>query len=195
MTVIIGDTFLWLHLPKTGGTSMNRLFRERALTGVTVDPNEPPQKHDSVALRESRGNWQAGDRRHFITARRLVHWLISDWLHKRRQMSLPTLDFEPVRSGLYYLLRLGGTWVASDWWLQYFEVDERVNALRLAHLQDDLNQHLLRLLPQGISPFPTPPRDNRKPSAMASDEPRFTDSDRRRIAAVNPRWSQWQQRV
>ena len=43
MTVIIGDTFLWLHLPKTGGTSMNRLFRERALTGVTVDPNEPPR--------------------------------------------------------------------------------------------------------------------------------------------------------
>jgi hypothetical protein len=56
--LIVGDTFLWLHLPKSGGTSMNRLFRKRALPGVAVDPNETPQKHDSVPVHESRGNWQ-----------------------------------------------------------------------------------------------------------------------------------------
>jgi hypothetical protein len=194
-SVIVGDSFLWLHLPKTGGSSMNRLFRERALPGVVVDPDKLSAKHDSVRLRESRSSWRAGHRRRFITARLLENWLISDWQHKRRHMNRPDLEFEPVRSGLYYSLRLGGTWVAADWWLHYFEVDEHVTALRLEHLQIDLNRYLLPLLPAGTAPFHTPPRENGKPSAMAVDEPRFNAEDLQRIAAVNPRWNAWQQQV
>lgn len=192
--MIIADAFLWLHLPKTGGTSMNRLFRERALAGVSVDPDDTPQKHDSIALRESRCPWRAGDRRRFITARPLPHWLISDWQHKRRHMNLPELPFEPVRSGLFYSLRLGGTWVAADWWLHYFEVDEQVTALRLEHLQHDLNHHLLPLLPAGTAPFTTPPRENAKP-ANTTATATFTGDDLARIAAVNPRWSAWERQV
>ena len=192
--MIIGDRFLWLHLPKTGGTSMNRLFREQGLEGVLVDGDDTPAKHDSVPLRESRGNWRAGDRCRFITARRLETWLISDWQHKRRHMNLPDLDFEPVRSGLFYSLRLGGTWVAADWWLQYFELDERVTALRLEHLCADLNQLLLPLLPAGTPPFQSPPRDNARPAAVGA-APDFTATDRAQIRAVNPRWSAWEEQV
>ena len=82
--MIIADAFLWLHLPKTGGTSMNRLFQERKLSGVEVDDDSTSLKHDSVALRESRGPWRANARQRFITSRRLDDWLISDWEHKRR---------------------------------------------------------------------------------------------------------------
>ncbi len=192
--MIIADSFLWLHLPKSGGTSTNRLFRERALAGVIVDADDASHKHDSIALRESRGSWRAGQRRRFITARRLEHWLISDWQHKRRHMNLPELPFEPVRSGLFYSLRLGGTWVAADWWLQYFEVDERITALRLEHLQEDLNRHLLPLLPAGTAPFAKPPRENAKP-AVINSSPALTNDDRTHIAAVNPRWRAWEQRV
>ena len=103
---------------------MNRLFRERQLTGIEVDSDATAAKHDSIALREQRSSWRAGSRRRFITARRLQAWLISDWQHKRRHMNLPDLDFTPVRSGLFYSMRLGGTWVAADWWLQYFALDQ-----------------------------------------------------------------------
>ena len=191
--MIVGDTFLWLHLPKTGGTSMNRLFRQRALAGVDVDRDDTAAKHDSVALREQRSSWRAGPRRFFITARRLDHWLISDWQHKRRHLNLPDLDFEPVRCGLFFSLRLGGTWVAADWWLQYFEISEEVTALRLEHLTADLNTHLLPMLPSGTAPFTSLPRVN---AAGHTDvAPVFTAADRQRIAAVNPRWSLWQQQL
>ena len=192
--MIIADAFLWLHLPKTGGTSMNRLFQDRQLSGIEIDDDSTSLKHDSVALRESRGEWRAHGRQRFITSRRLEDWLISDWAHKRRHMNLPELDFEPVRSGLFYSLRLGGTWVAADWWLQYFELDEQVTALRLEALHDDLNRLLLPLLPEGTTPFEAPPRENTRP-AQANEMPSFSSAERQRIAAVNPRWDAWQKKV
>lgn len=174
---------------------MNRLFRERAIEGVRVDSDDTAAKHDSISLRESQTSWRAGTQQRFITARRLEHWLISDWQHKRRWMNCPELDFTPVRSGLFYSLRLGGTWVAADWWLQYFEVDHTVQALRLEALQEDLNQYLLPLLPTSTAPFQTPPRENTKPNQMTADEPCFSGDDLDRITATNPRWHAWQERI
>ena len=110
-------------------------------------------------------------------------------------MNLPDLDFEPVRSGLFYSLRLGGTWVAADWWLQYFGVDETVTALRLEHLQDDLNRLLLPLLPADTPRFGALPRVNAKPSSANRSQPSLNQDDLARITAVNPRWNRWQQQL
>ena len=80
-------------------------------------------------------------------------------------MDLPDLPLEPVRSGLFYSLRLGGVWVAADWWLRYFELGESVTALRLEHLAEDLNRHLLPLLPAATAPLlqDALPRENARP--------------------------------
>jgi hypothetical protein len=192
--MIQSPAFIWLHLPKTGGTSMNHLFRSLAVADLQVDDDSTPQKHDSIALRESRGSWRAGDRPRFITARRLSDWLVSDWSHKRRHMDLPDLPFEPVRSGLFYSLRLGGTWVAADWWLQYFDVDERTESLRIEHLETDLNAKLLPLLPAGTPAIAAPERHNVDPQQQGSTIT-FTVEEHARMRAANPRWWQWQQRV
>lgn len=190
--LIDSPAFIWLHLPKTGGTSFSELFRQHRLPGCTVDPDHLDSKHDSIAVRENRSGWRAGERPRFITSRRLENWLISDWQHKRRHMNLPNLDFDPVRRGLFYSLRLGGSWVAADWWLQYFEVDDTVTALRLEHLQSDLNRSLLPLLPAGTPPFGALPKKNAKPNKANHDQPHFNNEDLRCIAAVNPRWDRWQ---
>ena len=192
--MIIADRFLWLHLPKTGCTSMNRLFRDRLDDGVRVDPDDTPAKHDSVAFREQKSSWKAGDRRRFITYRPLEAWLISDWRHKCRHLNQADLDFTPVRSGLFYSLRLGGIWVTADWWLQYFEVTSAVTPLRLSHMSEDLNQHILPLLSPGTEAFEMLPRENAAAQKSAPTN-LFSPEDRLRIAANNPRWTSWDQNI
>lgn len=172
---------------------MNRLFRDRAIPGVAVDSDETSAKHDSIAMREAASGWRAGNRIRFITARTLEDWLVSDWHHKRRCMGVPSLDFEPVRNGLFYSFRLGGVWVAADWWLSYFEVDEAVIPLRLSSLIVDINSRLLPLLPKGVAAFEDAPRQNARPaSAQSPMNQCFSDADRCRIRAVNPKWSSWE---
>jgi len=175
---------------------MNRLMRQLNLADVVVDPDDQDSKHDSIRVREARSNWQAGTRQQFITARMLDRWLISDWQHKRRHMKLPDLPFEPVRSGLFYSLRLGGTWVAADWWLQYFSVDDSTIALRLENLVEDFNHLMLPFLPANTPPLQSAPKDNAKPSNIKlAEEPIFSQDDLKRIHTNNPRWSSWQQKI
>lgn len=186
--MIIADEFVWLHIPKTGGTSMNRLFRDSRIANILIDDDSSVSKHDSIALREGSSTWRCAGRKRFFTIRRLHYWLISDWHHKRRHMNLPNLDFQPVRSGLFYSLRLGGVWVSADWWLSYFDIDKFCIPLRLENLSSDLNRKVLPLLPDNSLPFQEIPIENSRPSSIDNNT-YFSESDLFRISATNPRWS------
>lgn len=173
---------------------MNKVFRERCDLGIVVDPDDTRAKHDSIELREANSDWRAGDRVRFITARPLADWLVSDWQHKRRHMGVPDLDFEPVRSGLFFSFRLGGVWTAADWWLSYFSVDQAVIPLRLSCLAHDVNKLLCPLLSAPHVALGDFPRENSRPSAdgPAPGEYQFSAGDLERIQRVNPRWTAWQ---
>ena len=172
---------------------MNKLFNDLNLPGLVVDPDDKASKHDSIAVRESKGLWRSLSRKRFITIRRLESWLISDWYHKRNYMGYPDLDFEPVRHGLFYSLRLGGVWVAADWWINYFDVEMCDYFLRMEYLADDLNHYLLPLLPKGTSRFTSLPNENINPNRKRTMQ--FRQEDLKTIEAVNPRWKAWENKV
>lgn len=185
--MIIGDRFIWLHLPKTGGTSASRLFSELAIPSIVADDQSLDNKHESIEARLPDWDFATESKSLFITLRRLPQWLLSDWHHKHLKMGLD-IPFEPVKSGLFYSLRLGGVWVAADYWLRYFRIENCTGVIRLEHLEEDVSEKIVPLLPAQAPPLRFP-RDNVN-SYSRDLASYFSSSDLRRIYACNPIWQQ-----
>ena len=190
--MIISDSFVWLHLPKTGGTSTAELFRRINIPGVNVDPDEIDAKHESTADRLRRSNVKETKRKIIITSRRLADWILSDWHHKTKKMGIK-LPFEPVKSGLFYSLRLGGTWVAADYWIHYFSARSCTHMVRLEHLEEDSNRYVLPLLPKGTQPLRFPRQNTNQYSRKIENF--FSKHDLNRIYGNNPAWTSWEEEV
>ena len=186
--MIITNKFIWLHLPKTGGTSTARTFRELDIPGISVDPDDIDAKHESIESRLD-GVKSCQEKVSIITTRRLASWLLSDWHHKTKKMGL-NLPFSPVTSGLFYSLRLGGTWVSADYWIHYFRATSCTYTVRLEHLEEDSNNFVLPLLPKGTKPLQFPRQNTNQYSNKIEDY--LGRSDLKRIYANNPAWSTWE---
>ena len=189
--MLISDSFIWLHLPKTGGTSTARLFRDINIPGICIDPDDIDAKHESIQHRLQGNNYKS-DKTTIITSRRLAHWLLSDWHHKTKKMGLE-LPFTPVKSGLFYSLRLGGTWVAADYWIHYFSATSCTHTVRLEYLEEDSNRYVLPLLPKGTQPLRFPRQNTNQYSRKIEDF--FSKHDLNRIYGNNPAWTSWEERV
>ena len=189
--MIRSEKFIWLHLPKTGGTSTAKLFRNLNIPQIQIDPDSVDTKHESIADRLGSNNYSKNTKT-IITSRRLANWLLSDWHHKTKKMGL-NLPFNPVKSGLFYSLRLGGTWVAADYWIHYFKAFDCHRVVRLENLESDSNQHVWPLLPEGTPKLKFPKRNSN--IYERSIENFFGDSDLQRIHTNNPAWSTWERTV
>ena len=189
--MITYKNFIWLHLPKTAGTSTAHLFRKLNIDGIVVDADEKDEKHQSIEARLETSNSTTNKAR-IITSRRLASWLISDWHHKTKKMGLK-LPFEPVKSGLFYSLRLGGTWVTADYWIHYFQANTCTNTIRIEYIEEDSNRIILPLLPQGTEKliFPKKNENNYKKNL----ENFFGKKDLKRIHVNNPAWTSWEQNI
>ena len=187
--MIVADRFIWLHLPKTGGTSTAKLFARLSLPSVLADNQSLDCKHESVEARFAA--WK-DSRPVFITLRRLPSWLLSDWHHKKLMMGLD-IPFEPVKSGLFYSLRLGGVWVAADYWMRYFRIESCTGVIRLEHLQEDAQVKIFPLLPARAQSLRFPMHNVNHYSRRLADY--FNSSDLQRIYSHNPIWRQQEQVV
>jgi len=156
---------------------------------LVIDPDDTDAKHDSIRIREDSSDWRLGNKKKFMNLRRLDSWLVSDWQHKRRHCGLSDLSFKPVQNGLFFSLRLGGVWVAADWWLIYFEASQNTEFLRLEYLEADINTLLLPHIsttPIEIQGIPIrnsiPCRDRRHSRFLVNS------IDNEVISQVNPLW-------
>ena len=183
--------FIWLHLPKTGGTSTAGLFRDLHIPGVDVDPDTEDSKHESIETRLGQAHRKTS-KLTIITSRHLASWLLSDWHHKTKKIGL-ALPFEPVKSGLFYSLRLGGIWVSADYWIQYFQVFKCDRVIRLENLEEDSNKFVWPLLPPGTPKLNFPNRNIN--FYQKNIEFFFSGRDLERVHSNNPAWSEWEQKI
>lgn len=190
--MIWNNKFVWLHMPKTGGTTMSRIFRNINDSSLNIDDDSEDKKHESIYDRKKRDiYWDIGKRKKLVNIRRLSTWLISDWKHKRKHMNLPDLSFEPVKSGLFYSVKLGGVWVAADYWLKYLNVDNNTQIIRLEFLEKDFKEYIFPL----TNPFNNTIVFDRKDNYIELNEKEkniytLSDSgDLEKVYTNNPYWA------
>lgn len=184
--MVITSNFVWIHLPKTGGTSVKEFFRSLQLSELFVENDNTPLKHDSIDRYEKRTGQSLEGRQKFFTLRRLQDWLVSDYYHKIRFLGL-SIPFDPVREGLFYSLRLGGEWVPADWWFDYFGIDKDYAPIRLERITEDVRAKVLPLLSlssEDLIEFPWANKNNYQRHKIY-----FSAEDLERIYLSNPQWS------
>ena len=104
----------WHHLPKTAGTTTDRLFQLSGLPLVWRDDQSSPDKH--LPPSEHHILPALGHRKKLINIRRLPDWLLSNFHHKQLLMKLD-IDIEPMKKGFFYKAK-SNTWLPADWWLE-----------------------------------------------------------------------------
>jgi hypothetical protein len=88
--VVIGKTFAWGHLPKTGGDATAEMFR---VFGDLVEFEDPPDSDDKHTLFRDRAKQVAG-KRLLLNFRRLPEWVLSRAHHVNRYGLAP--EYKPL---------------------------------------------------------------------------------------------------
>lgn len=96
--MVIGDRFVWAHMPKTGGDSTHELFRI-INPDLHIDCTRQADKHHTFVKRErTTGLDLTHRRRRILNIRRLPSWLLSYGKHRERVNGY-TIDQELLKSG------------------------------------------------------------------------------------------------
>lgn len=142
--MILSPRLIWLHLPRTGGTSTVQVFRD-AVTNLpqafqsewSIDDDSLRAKHDNLAIRSMRLGLDPRATRMAMNFRPLDDWMLSNWKWARAQGL--NVDRSRYQNGEFFSLRLG-KWCRADWWLDYFDLTDSIQLIRLTHLEEDLSE-------------------------------------------------------
>ncbi|WP_136975568.1 hypothetical protein [Synechococcus sp. GEYO] len=133
--MIITNKLVWLHLPKTAGTTTEQLFVASGVPLLWNDPQNSPLKHLPFSEHPNAYELPIVDQQIVCNFRRLPDWLISNYQHKRQMMGL-NLDLTPVQQGLFWRHNQS-EWLPADWWLDRFNIDDSCILLRVDNLKND----------------------------------------------------------
>jgi hypothetical protein len=198
--MIACSNFIWLHLPRTGGTATAAWMREIARhlsLAVAIDDDGEAAKHDNILLRSARKDGAAfkgllaGSRPAVaMNFKRLPNWLESNYRFARSV----GLEVSPERylAGEFLSIRMG-RYCPADWWLDYFAVENVTDFLRCDRLETDWPEFFARVT--GIAPPHIPfQRMNAKGESIAFP-PDWHKADWADAYRRNPRWSGMEARI
>ena len=180
---------MWVHLPKTAGTTTDRLFQASGVELLWHDSQTTPLKHLPPSEHPSCADLPTAGRQFVTNFRRLPHWLLSNYHHKLQRMGLD-LDSAPMRGGMFWRDR-AKQWLPADWWINRFGIDERWTFFRVEHLKSDFLSCLKDSEPIGtIARLRVRLVNARNRSVYSrSLDSWFDSSDLDSIYRANPRWA------
>ena len=190
--MIITRSLVWHHLPKTAGTTTERLFLASGIDLLWNDPQTSSLKHLPPLDHPRASDLPIAGQHPLLNFRRLPNWLLSNYHHKTNMMGLHLND-EPMRNGLFWRHRMQ-QWLPADWWLNRLCVDQSWTFLRVESLKEDflkcLSQHE-RISPLASLRIRLVSSRNRNVYDR-SPQSWFSKHDLETLYAANPLWSSFE---
>ena len=188
--MVVTKTFVWAHLPKTGGDMVAKVFSLFPEIIEFEDSIESPDKH---ARFRDRPDLVAG-RQRVLNIRRLPAWTLSHAVHRSRHGLGPDFVPQPMPSreeminsvgadrALSGFVEAGATW--PDRWIRVEHVFDDVLALldEVTDVTPAKREQVLALAPQNVG-------QNYERDLRAW----FTDEMIERMYEHNPLWRQAEQ--
>lgn len=190
--MIAAKRFVWLHVPKTGGHSVQAALRA---AGLDLPLGELP--HEGLRQREARDpDFALGDRVVIAGVRRLPHWILSRVHYEASRAPYRLVSREMLLRGEFF--ERSGEVNRADDYAGVFD-DPRVSRwIRLEHLQEDFVRCFGDLLGGRVRLAARKLRRLTNPTYISYiKDPRFffTAEELERLYAANPRWAALEMRA
>ena len=188
--MILSPQLIWLHLPRTGGTTTVEAFR-RAIADLPesesckwwIDDDRLRDKHDNLDIRHVRLGAPPLAQKIAMNFRPLDEWLHSNW--KWAVASGLNVDVNRYKNGEFFSLRVG-KWLPADWWLDYFGVTDDFHLIRTTDLGVDLQGVMTK---SGLTLQAPLPHLNGLGSSELEDAAPFRTEC---AQSLNPKWTHYQ---
>ncbi len=139
--MILGEAFVWVHIPKCGGTFVEKLIRHyfsaNRLVFDAVGPDKPVIWHQPVWEREELLNCDLSSKTVVANFRRLPYWILSQ-INFERQLSQRPINREEYTQGRFY--DLTGDLNQADRVVQHYQPDRIDRWIRQESMEQDFKR-------------------------------------------------------
>lgn len=191
--MIVGETFIWTHFPKTAGHAVDRALRRaaRGKRDVCFDRRRAHDAfwHESPRQRRARDPSFSIEGKTVIAGiRRLPHWVLSRVFYEAARPPHRVPTREMLREGRFF--EQDGTPNFADAYMEVFE-DEVARWLRTEHLREDFHRHFSDVLGPsvhiGVKALDKIVNGTSMPYVKQPSF-HFTAAELARLYDANPRW-------